>query len=587
MDLFDTDNRPLRIETPLGENHLLLLSCRGEEAISELFRYELHLLAPIGTPIPFERLLGQSATVTLRTADGQCRVNNGILVSFAQGTRDEQFTHYEAELAPRFWLWRLKRSSRIFQHLSVPDILQQVLDGLDVSWQIAGTYPPRDYCVQYRETDFDFANRLMEEEGIYYYFEHRPGGHALVLTDHQLKLPQIDGNGEVIYEELEGGLREETRVRTWFKRQTITSSSVVLRDHCFQLTGQDLQAEAGITKEVACGQVTHHLQAGEDLEQYDYPGGYAGRFDDVDPSGTDCSADLAQVYEESNRTAMLRLEQQTQAALVIQGESNCVQFRPGHKFRLTRHYNGNGTYLLVRVRHQAEMNIGLRSDQDQDDCEMRYENQFTCLPEAITYRPLLKTPKPKIAGLQTATVVGPPGEEIYVDKYGRIRVQFHWDREGALDVNSSCWIRVAQVWAGPRWGAFFWPRIGHEVVVSFAEGNPDEPLVVGSVYNSANMPPLNLPGDAQKCGIKSCIYTRDPNVHFNAIVFHDSQETEYIQIHSETHEMSNSKADKLQYAPCAQYSFQAAPKWRPPAAAKLRGIGHRQRRSPSRETYRR
>jgi type VI secretion system secreted protein VgrG len=282
------------------------------------------------------------------------------------------------------------------------------------------------------------------------------------------------------------------------------------------------------------GKVVHQLNLANDaLEIYDHPGRYAQRFDGIDPAGGDRPADIARIFADRVRTVRLRMEQEEVKGIRIEGKGDCGQFTAGHKFTLERHFDADCAYLLTRVEHQAR-DEAYRSDQPSES-QFTYENRFRCIPVALRYRPQRKTAVPQIAGMQTATVVGPSGEEIWVDKYGRVKVQFHWDREGKMNADSSCWLRVAQVWAGKGWGGFFWPRIGHEVVVIFEEGDPDQPLIIGSVYNADNMPPFKLPLRKKLGGIKSASLNGSSKENFNGIVFFDEKGHEHTSIHSERH----------------------------------------------------
>ncbi|TMQ32333.1 MAG: type VI secretion system tip protein VgrG, partial [Planctomycetota bacterium] len=247
-------------------------------------------------------------------------------------------------------------------------------------------------------------------------------------------------------------------------------------------------ADKTIADSVQAGTVNHKEKVAnnERLEIYDFPGEYAQRFDGIDKGGGEQPAELQKIFEDNKRTVGIRMQEETAPGIIINGESTCRQFVSGHKFSLTRHFNADGPYLLTTVQHLASSTVDYRSE---DKAGYRYENSFTAIPFAQPYRPRRVTPKPFVQGTQTAYVVGPAGEEIFTDKYGRVKVQFHWDREGKNNADSSCWVRVAQVWAGKRWGASFWPRIGQEVIVAFQEGDPDQPIIVGSVYNADQMPP--------------------------------------------------------------------------------------------------
>jgi type VI secretion system secreted protein VgrG len=541
MPTYTQADRPLTITTPLGKDVLFLTGLQGRETTSQLFSFQVDLLAEAQREIRFDRILGQNATVELVLPGGDKRYFNGIVKRFSQDARDDTFVHFHAEIVPKLWLLTKKVRSRIFQHLSVPDILRKVLSGLDVTYEISGVYYERDYCVQYRESDFDFASRLMEEEGIYYFFKHADGSHQMVVTDNAS--PSVPVQPNVIYEEVFHGVVPEMRVKSWEKIQELRSGEYTLWDHCFELPGKHLEASQKTLESVTAGKVTHKLNVGgnDQLEIYDYPGGYAQRFDGVDRSGAPRPQDLKRIYEDRDRTVKVRMEQEAVAALEIRGAGDCGHFVAGHKFTLQRHFDANGPYVLTGVEHDAHLS-GYRSGEPP---EFHYENHFTCIPGALRYRPQCLTPEPVIAGVQTATVVGPEGEEIFCDKYGRVKVQFHWDREGKKDANSSCWLRVAQAWAGKGWGAFFWPRIGHEVVVTFEDGDPDQPLIIGSVYNAENMPWFGLPMNKQLAGFKSASERGTAHKNYNGIVFSDLKGAEHLAIHSEHNLSLNSECDKM------------------------------------------
>ncbi len=536
--------KPLIVTTPLGPDVLVITKFRGSESISHLFSFELELLAERGTDIHFEKILGESVTVEMRLLNGAKRYFNGLVKRFSQGPRDLHFVAFRAEMVPRLWLWTKKVRSRIFQQLSVPDILRQVFTGLDVNYQFAGTYYPRDYCVQYRESDFDFASRLMEEEGISYFFKHADGSHQLIVTD--MNFPVVPGQSNVVYEETTGSDREDMRITGWEKFQELRAGECSLWDHCFELPTNHLEAKRKHVDSISVGKVVHKLAVGgnDQLELYDYPGGFAQRFDGIDPNGSPRPVDLKRIFEDRDRTVRIRMEQEDAATLEILGTSDCGNFSAGYKFNIERHFDADGQYLLTRVEHDVSMS-GFRANEER---EFHYSNHFACVPAALRYRPPRVTAKPVIAGVQTATVVGPKGEEIFVDKYGRVKVQFHWDREGKKDATSSCWLRVAQVWAGKGWGAFFWPRIGHEVVVTFEEGDPDQPLIIGSVYNAENMPWYALPMNKELAGFKSVSVRGSAHENFNGIVFDDLKGHEHLSLHSERHMSFNSEYDKAFHA---------------------------------------
>jgi type VI secretion system secreted protein VgrG len=477
------------------------------------------------------------------------------------------------ELVPEFWLLTRRAQSRIFQRMTVKAILTKVLEGLKVKLDginEQGTLAhPRDYCVQYRETDFNFASRLMEEEGIYYFFKHSDKGHEMILANTTEAHPDVlerSDLSKVVYagDLVLGSQSAEDRVYGWAKMQTLRAGKVTLRDHCFELPAnrkppffQDLQAQEPIQPSVKAGKIDHPLKLPVDvpalgstdkLEIYDYPGEYAQRFDGVNRSGGDQSAELQKIFEDNKRTAKVRMEEEALGSLTIQGASDCRQFICGHKFTLEKHFNADGVYVLTSVMHTAGMQ-GYRSGEPP---EFSYHNTFTCIPRDLPFRPLRVTPKPVVMGTQTAVVVGSgaANEEFLVDRHGRVKVQFHWDRSGPHNADqeqgtfksSSCWVRVVQPWAGKTWGAFFWPRIGQEVVVAFQEGDPDQPIIVGSVYNAEQRPPYlgddrnpspdpKHKHDPKLSGIKTS--TTLGGVGFNELRFDDTKDKQQVFIHAE------------------------------------------------------
>ena len=538
MPTYSQADRPMAVTTPLGPDVLLLQQFSGSELLSRLFRFQLGLLAESSTDIAFDQILGQSVTVTLQMPDGSSRYINGIVNAFCQGARVSSsmgadfLTLYQAEIVPQLWLLTRKAQSRIFQQIAVPDILKQVLTGLSVDYQLQGTYKPRDYCAQYRETDFNFASRLMEEEGIYYYFTHADGSHKMVVADTPMSHPDVPGATTAIYEVIEGGLRKEDRVHSWEKRQEIRSGKYTLWDQCFELPGQNLEAIKPVLASVQVGTVSHALKvAGNDkLELYDFPGGYAQRFDGITPGGGDRASDIQNIFQDNARTTAIRMQQETTPALSIAGQSTCRQFTAGHKFTLDHHFNANGAYVLTQVGHFATMGDTYTTGSDTSPI---YENTFECIPTALPFKPAQTTPRPTVEGTQTAVVVGNPGDEIFTDKYSRVKVQLPWDRQGQHDTNSSCWARVGTLWAGKQWGMIHIPRVGQEVILAFEEGDPDRPIIVGSVYNAEQMPPYELPANMTQSGIKSRSSKGGTPANFNEIRLEDKKGSEQLFIHAE------------------------------------------------------
>ncbi len=526
--------RRLQVTTPLGGDVLLLNGFSGHEAISRPFLFQLECVAENenAKKVLFDSLLGQKITVRISLPGDKERFLNGICARVAQGARDATFTRHLLDLVPEFLLLSQKTQSRIFQHISVPDILKKVLTGLDVTWEIQGSFQPRDYCVQYRESDFAFASRLMEEEGIYYFFKHSKGSHTMVVANTPGSHSDISpGPSNLIFETVGGGTREEDRVNAWEKAQELRSSKVILWDHCFELPHKPLEGQSSIQGAVAAGKSSHKLKLGANakLELYDFPGAFAQRFDGIQPGGGDRPADIQKIFQDNARTAELRMQERAAASVLVHAASNCRQIVSGFKFTLERHFDGDGPWVVYQVGHTCSEAADVRSGGG----EFSYQNHFTCFPVALPFRPPRSTPIPTVRGTQTAVVVGPAGEEIFTDKYSRIKVQFHWDRDGKKNSDSSCWVRVATSWAGTQWGAIHIPRIGQEVVVDFLEGDMDQPIVIGSVYNAECMPPYSLPANKTQSGIKSRSSLGGTPPNYNEIRFEDKKGREQLLIHAE------------------------------------------------------
>lgn len=498
--VYTQQSRPLAIATPLGEDVLLLRGFEGDESISSLFRFDLDLLST-DDGLDLDAVVGKGATVRLTLADGEQRYFSGIISKFSQGGRDQTFTSYHAELVP--WLWLLGRTAncRIFQRKTVPEIIGTILNERNFKglWResLHGPFKERDYCVQYRETDLNFLSRLMEEEGIYYFFAHENGKHTLMLADSPGGHPDCPKKKSARYHFTGDGVREEDVISEWRTTRDLRPGQYTLNDFNFEDPEGEMVAQSGKSA----------------FEIYDYPGEYMKQ-------------------GEGQRLARLRLEEMEAPHLVIQGSSDCRAFTSGYKFRLTDHFRRdcNKVYVITQVHHSARLPGNYRGTSAADTTGTLYENSFECIPHTTPFRAPRLTPKPVVQGSQTAIVVGPAGEEILTDKYGRVKVQFHWDREGKRDEDSSCWIRVSQPWAGKDWGAVSIPRIGQEVIVDFLEGDPDRPIITGRVYNALRMPPYPLPDGAANMGFKS---KSIKGGGYNEIAINDTNADEGITIHAQ------------------------------------------------------
>lgn len=493
-------NRHLAISTPLGDDALLLRSVSGVEAISQLFHFDLDLLSE-NDSIDFEGLVGKNVTLRILDSDAAERHWNGFISRFSQGSQDRRFTTYRAQMVP--WLWFLTRTAdcRIFQNKNVPDIIQSIFSELgfqDFELRLYGEFAARDYCVQYRETDLNFLSRLMEEEGIFYFFRHEEKKHVLVLANDPAAHLDCPGQATAQYDFRGGRAVHEDVITEWRHEQEFRPGGWAQTDYNFETPSTDLAVRVNGTNR---------------YEIYDYPGDYGAR-------------------AEGDRLARIRFEEQSTPGVVMQGAGGCRHFTCGHKFTLEDHYRKalNQPYLLTAVHHTATQGGDYEAGSSEGE-EFTYRNSFECIPFSTPFRPPRVAPRPIVRGCQTAVVVGPAGQEIHTDKYGRVKVQFHWDREGKRDENSSCWIRVSHPWAGKGYGSLAIPRIGHEVIVDFVEGNPDQPIITGRVYNAEQMPATGLPAAGMVSGFKSNS-TPGGGGH-NEMSMDDTKGKEKITIHAQ------------------------------------------------------
>jgi type VI secretion system secreted protein VgrG len=492
-------HRRIAISTPLGKDVLLLRGFTGSEAISQLFHFDLDLLSESDS-IKFQDIVGKNVTLRIFDADGKERHWNGFISRFSQGSQDLRVVGYRAQMVP--WLWFLTRTAdcRIFQNKTVPDIIKKIFSDLkfqDFELRLYGASTPRDYCVQYRETDFNFVSRLMEEEGIYYYFKHEDGKHVLVLANDPAAHEACPGQEKARCDFRGGAASYDDVLTEWHYHEEFRPGAWAQTDYNFETPSTNLAVS---------------VNGKNSYEIYEYPGEH-------------------RVRGEGDKLARIRLQEQTVPSMVSQGSGTCRHFSSGYKFTLEDHYRTdlNKPYLLTAVRHaatQPDYVAGAGSGE-----ELSYQNSFECVPFSTPFRPQRVTPEPFVQGCQTAVVVGPAGEEIYTDKHGRVKVQFHWDREGKKNENSSCWVRVSHPWAGKGWGSISIPRIGQEVVVDFLEGDPDQPIIIGRVYNAEQTPPFGMPGGAMVSGIKS--NSTKGGGGYNEISLNDTKGKELIQIHGQ------------------------------------------------------
>jgi type VI secretion system secreted protein VgrG len=484
------------------------------EAMSSLFEVELTLTSDDNN-IAFADVVGKTALLTLETHKSEPRYLHGIVSRFRHFEDGKKLTVYQATLVPKLWRLRHRHDSRIFQDKSVKAILQQVLEDAgitDVRLALNGTYNPREYCVQYRESDFAFISRLMEEEGISYFFEHTEAKHVLVLGDAPSAAAPIPGADTLSYKGTLGAMAHGESVSRFSSSEEVRPGKVTLTDYNFEKPSLALLESSA-------------AKLDDDLEVYDYPGEYTA------PG-------------EGTAYTKVRLEEWQARRATAEGESGCVRLVPGYLFSLSDHTReaANQQYLLTAVRHRGAQPQMTEAGAGGEGPS--YHNAFQAIPSKVPFRPDRVTPRPTVKGAQTAIVTGAKGEEIYPDKYGRVKVHFHWDRKGKKDETSSCWIRVSQLWAGASWGAMWIPRVGHEVIVDFLEGDPDRPIITGRVYHGTNLPPYALPTEKTKSTIKS-----DSSLGgggSNELRFEDKKGSEEIFLHGEKDWTIEIEHDKVQ-----------------------------------------
>jgi len=515
---FAQQHRAISVSTSLGEDVLLLRSMSGSERLSSLFEYRLEMLSE-DINIDHKDLLGQPATIKLSLAGGGARYFNGIVNSFSYVGFDGAKAIYRAKLVP--WAWFLTRTAdcRIFQEKSVPDIIKDIFreQGFtDFEECLTNTYVQWVYCAQYRETDFNFVSRLMEQEGIYYYFKHQHGSHTLVLSDDYSAHATIAGYEKVpYYPPDDSALREREHISDWVAAQEVQPGAYVHTDYDFTATNKDL-----LTKRVS--PKSHQLA---DFEVFDYPGKYMENTD-------------------GENYARIRHEELHADYESVHARTSARGLGTGALFTLTKYprEDQNREYLVVST------NYRIQSDAYGSDGSGGQGTIYDCTLSAINaqtpFRPPRITPKPVIQGPQTAVVVGKSGEEIWTDEYGRVKVQFHWDRYGKSDENSSCWVRVSQPWAGKNWGAIAIPRIRQEVIVEFLEGDPDRPIITGRVYNNDQMPPYDLPANQTRTGIKSRSSKEGSQSNCNEIRMEDKKGEEELLFHAERNQTIEVEADE-------------------------------------------
>jgi type VI secretion system secreted protein VgrG len=522
MGVFKQDERLLTLTSPLGENVLLPDRLSGVEGISELFFYSLNLLATTDTEIEAKKIVGQKVSVAIQADDGgNKRYINGYVASFEMCGGDEEFNNYRATIVPNIWALTLNVNTRVFQNQIVTDVIKSVLSAYNISPAIetSASYTPMEYCTQYRETDFDFISRLMEQHGIFYYFKHTDNDHTLTLQDTSSKLGACQIQNTFRYAPEPGKFEGfyDFVVQKFSSRSTMVTGKHTIWDYSFIKYKDSPEPTTSVATKGPLG--------ANNNEQYDYANS-AAAYVKKDTSDSKIS-DIAKLF------LNVRRDSSDAGTVVVEGESNAIPMQAGYSFELTKnpHSDLNTKYLLTRVDVVVEQLPSYRSRAQHSPAP--FANTFTATPFSIPYRPPIKTKKPVVNGMHTGQVVVPTNEDSYMDKYGRVCVQFWWDRLRKANTPDNTLLRVAQQWAGSGWGTYFWPRVNDEVLIDFIEGDPDQPIVVGSVYNGVNMPKYDPAKQYTLAGILTRSSKNGGAANANELRFEDLKGKEQIYINAE------------------------------------------------------
>ena len=503
MGTYTQEGGLFKIDTPLGKDVLLLRGFQGSEGISRLFRFQLDLLSE-NNSISFPDIIGKNVTISLKQPDGSYRYLNGIISRFAQQATEERFTAYTAEMVP--WLWLLTRDAdcRGFINKTVPDIITQVFTDLgcnDFSNSLQSSYEPRDYCVQYRESSFNFVSRLMEQCGIFYFFKHEEGKHTLVLADSPTIHSPCPGQSTIRYATFSGGPQKDV-ITGWQIEQELRAGKYSQQDYNFETRGTNLTSLEPSVIDVG---------GNSKFEIYDYPGDHLTK-------------------DSGQSLAKIRMQEVEAGHLVARGTSHCRMLISGHKFTLEDHprQDMNTDYVLTEIQHTAVTDAYPSTRAAEGES---YSNSFTCIPLSVPFRPARVTVRPHVHSLASAIVIGGGDGTINTDEFGRIQVMFPWDqyRYGT----GTAWCRVSQVWAGKNWGSIFLPRVGQEVWIDFEEGDPDHPIIVGGVYNAQSMPPCPLPDKQNISGFRSKSTPGGGDHDSNVLTFDDTMGSEVFYMRAQ------------------------------------------------------
>ena len=506
----------ITLTTPLPAADLRFDSLNYSSGLSQLEEMQVQMLSERADLLP-EDLLGHLVDVSIELRDGAKRHLGGYVSRFGMGRHQGRYYGYHATVVP--WLWFLTRKSdcRIFQDMDVKEIVTKIFDGhasiANYEWKTTRMYRKRTYCVQYRETDYNFVARLMEDEGIYWYFEHGDGAPKLILVDMASAHAAVPGYEQLPYYGNVGQLSPDVEFITdWHFSREVKSGRVTLSSYNFENPSADLKVAVALQRQYELS----------NYELFDYQGDYMQ-------------------VSEGEHLRDNRLDEVQARYEQLSGRSNALHLAAGHLFSLTRHPRGdqNLEYLLTQVQISAQL-----ATEETGRADSEFMCQFSAMPSGQQFRPTRRTPKPFVQGPQSAVVTGGSGDEICTDKHGRVKVKFHWDRHSPKDDTSSCWLRVSQPWAGKSFGAIFLPRVGQEVIVDFLEGDPDQPLVTGRVYNADQTTPWTLPANATQSGILTRSSKGGAYSNANMLRFEDKKGAEKLELHAEKDMMTSVENDQ-------------------------------------------
>ena len=506
----DSTHFSLTIESV--EHDLQVLAFTGREAINQTYRFDLDLVSE-RADLDLQSLLHQPAFLVLSPAGNGI---HGLIYRVAQSESGKRLTRYQLSIVPQLAYLAHRTDQRIFQHLTVPQIIAQVLAGHGIQadacrFQLGpAAYPERDYCTQYDETDLHFIQRLCEEEGIHYHFEHSALGHVLVFGDDQTSFPKL--GQPTAYRQDSGLVGDEPVIKQFSVRLESRTNRVSRRDYDFE---QPRLLMGAIHK----GQpASSETRSEPDLEDYDYPGRFTDR-------------------ARGKHLCQRALERHRADYRLAEGRSDQPRLGSGYLLEISDHprREWNDLWLLTEVLHEGKqpqvLEESVTQSGDSTDFTQGYRNCFTATPWDVPFRPALCHPKPNVLGSQTAVVTGPAGEEIHCDEHGRVKVQFFWDRHGQADDKTSCWLRVSSSWAGDRYGGIAIPRIGMEVLIAFLEGDPDQPLITGCLFHKEHQAPYDLPANKTRSVFKTL--SSPGGGGYNELRIEDRKGAEQIYIHAQ------------------------------------------------------